>query len=182
MLHGSIKMRLSGPDAFVAISEALDRQGPFSALFIGSTEATLAAVAARYRNDFRNVTRIDTFSPPFRDVFVDDDVAVMRAAIARSAPDLLWVGLTAPKQELLLVQFSRTPAYRFAAGIGAAFDFYAGNVTRSSLAFQRLGLEWLPRLLQQPQRLWRRTFISAPRFVWHVVRWALVHRRGASRP
>ena len=59
---------------------------------------------------------------------------------------------------------------RFAAAVGAVFDFYTGNVTRSHPIFQRLGLEWLPRLLQQPRRLWRRMLVSAPIFVWHTLK------------
>lgn len=182
MLRGGITSRITGPDTFQAVSRALDKQGPFTVLFMGSTPSTVGAVAARYRQDFQNATRVDTFSPPFRDVFSEDDVRAMRAVIERCAPDVLWVGLTAPKQELLLTQFSRAPAYRFAAAIGAAFDFYAGNVNRSPPIFQRLGLEWLPRLLQQPRRLWRRMFVSAPRFLWHVVRDALSRRRSQPRP
>jgi N-acetylglucosaminyldiphosphoundecaprenol N-acetyl-beta-D-mannosaminyltransferase len=59
---------------------------------------------------------------------------------------------------------------KFAGAVGAVFDFYTGKVKRSHPVFQRLGLEWLPRLLQEPRRLWRRMFVSAPIFVWHVLK------------
>jgi N-acetylglucosaminyldiphosphoundecaprenol N-acetyl-beta-D-mannosaminyltransferase len=178
LLRGGIRARLSGPDAFVAISAALDKQGPFTAMFLGSSPATLDKVAQRYRQEFPNVWPVSTFSPPFRTEFDAADLTEMRAAIHAARPDVLWVGLTAPKQELLLDGFSGCPDFRFGAAIGAAFDFYAGNVKRSHPAFRRLGLEWLPRLLQEPRRLWRRMFASAPRFLWHVCLSALPPRRG----
>lgn len=170
MLRGRINERVCGPDVFTAVSRALDRRGAFSVLFIGSTESTLAAIAARYRADFPNAAEINVYSPPFRDEFSDADVAAMQEVIRRHRPDVLWLGLTAPKQEVLLEQLSAGGNFRFAAGIGAAFDFYVGNVRRSPDIFRRLGLEWLPRLLQQPRRLWRRTFISAPIFLVDVLR------------
>jgi N-acetylglucosaminyldiphosphoundecaprenol N-acetyl-beta-D-mannosaminyltransferase len=173
---GRIRQRLCGPDAFIAISSAFNARGPFKVLFLGSTPATLAAIARQYRADFPNVTAVDTHSPPFRDDFDEDDVAAMRDVVRCSAPDLLWVGLTAPKQELLLHRLGADSGYRFAAAIGAAFDFYAGNVRRSAPVFRRLGLEWLPRLIQEPRRLWRRTFVSAPRFLLHVAVRALMAR------
>ena len=175
-LGGSIRERLCGPDAFLAISAAMNARGPFKVLFLGSTEATLATVARRYRADFPKVTAVDTHSPPFRKAFDDADVAAMRDVIRRSAPDLLWVGLTAPKQELLLQRLGPEAGYRFAAAIGAAFDFYAGNVQRPAPVFRRLGLEWLPRLVREPRRLWRRTFVSAPRFLAHLAAQALTRR------
>lgn len=183
LLGGRIRRRVCGPDLFVELSAAMDRRGPFSALFIGSTEATLAALARRYADQHPNARRIATFSPPFRAEFTADDVAAMKAVIREHQPDLLWVGLTAPKQEILLAQFAADePAFRFAAGIGAAFDFYVGNVRRAPAFFQRLGLEWLPRLLQQPRRLWRRTFVSAPLFLWHVLVRGVLQRQDAGRP
>ncbi len=78
--------------------------------------------------------------------------------------------MTAPKQEKWLHQHQAELNVKFAAAVGAVFDFYSGRVKRSHPVFQRLGLEWLPRLLQQPRRLWRRMGVSAPIFLWHVLR------------
>jgi N-acetylglucosaminyldiphosphoundecaprenol N-acetyl-beta-D-mannosaminyltransferase len=82
---------------------------------------------------------------------------------------VLWVGMTAPKQESWIHQLRERLDVRFAAAIGAVFDFYIGRIKRSPPAFQTLGLEWLPRLVQEPRRLWRRMFVSAPIFMWHAV-------------
>ena len=97
-----------------------------------------------------------------------------------AAPDVLWVGMTAPKQEKWIFENRACLNVKFAAAIGAVFDFYTGQVKRSHPVFQRFGLEWLPRLIQQPRRLWRRMFVSAPIFVWHVLRqwWnCRIHKR-----
>lgn len=78
--------------------------------------------------------------------------------------------MTAPKQEKWIFENHARLNVKFAAAIGAVFDFYAGQVKRSDPVFQRLGMEWLPRLIQQPRRLWRRMFVSAPVFIWYVLR------------
>jgi len=78
--------------------------------------------------------------------------------------------MTAPKQEKWIFDNLPELDVKFAGAIGAVFDFYTGRVKRSHPFFQRIGLEWLPRLVQEPERLWRRMFVSAPIFVLHVLR------------
>jgi N-acetylglucosaminyldiphosphoundecaprenol N-acetyl-beta-D-mannosaminyltransferase len=78
--------------------------------------------------------------------------------------------VTAPKQEKFIFENRARLNVKFAAAVGTVFDFYAGNVKRSHPWFLEHGMEWLPRLLQEPRRLWRRTFISAPVFFWLVLR------------
>jgi len=80
-------------------------------------------------------------------------------------PDVLWVGMTAPKQEMWIHRVGPQLEVKFAAAIGAVFDFYTGRVKRSSPVFQRLGLEVAPAASPEPRRLWRRMFVSAPIFV-----------------
>jgi N-acetylglucosaminyldiphosphoundecaprenol N-acetyl-beta-D-mannosaminyltransferase len=176
-LGGTIRKRITGPDLFSAVSTHLNKRGPFSALFVGSTPATLAEIERRYQIDFPNAHAINTFSPPFREMFEKEDVARIREVINRHKPDLLWIGLTAPKQELLLQQLRGNADFSFGAAIGAEFDFYAGNIKRAHWIFRKTHLEWLPRLLQEPRRLWRRTFVSAPIFIRDVIRAALANRK-----
>jgi N-acetylglucosaminyldiphosphoundecaprenol N-acetyl-beta-D-mannosaminyltransferase len=92
----------------------------------------------------------------------------MIEAVNSAKPDVLWVGMTAPKQEKWIANNISRLNVRFIGAIGAVFDFYAGKVKRSKPVFQRLGLEWLPRLINEPKRLWRRTFVSAPIFILHT--------------
>lgn len=99
----------------------------------------------------------------------------MRRVINLAKPDVLWVGMTAPKQEKWIYANLPHLNVKFAAAIGAVFDFYTGRVKRSSPIFQKLGLEWLPRLVSQPRRLWRRMIISAPIFIWHIIKYKLLN-------
>jgi N-acetylglucosaminyldiphosphoundecaprenol N-acetyl-beta-D-mannosaminyltransferase len=107
------------------------------------------------------------------EVFSQEEHGTMREAGNQAAPDVLWVGMTAPKQEKWIHQNKDKLNVKFIAAVGAVFDFYAGNVKRSHPWFLEHGLEWLPRLFQEPRRLWQRTVISAPIILWRVARQAL---------
>ena len=170
ILGGRIHQRVTGSDIFLGVLKEMSLQGGCSVFFLGSSVETLAVIRARMKLDFPNVVVSGTYSPPFKDIFSKDDNERMVKAINDLAPDVLWVGLTAPKQEKWLHEHSEQLNVKVAAAVGAVFDFYGGNVRRSSLVFQHLGLEWLPRLFQQPRRLWKRSFISAPIFLWHVLK------------
>jgi len=179
ILGGRIRARVTGSDIFLALNAALSARGGTSCFFLGSTDENLAAIRERMAADFPGVRVAGVYSPPFRDEFTAEDDAAMAAAVNAAAPDVLWVGMTAPKQEKWLHRnLARLETVRFAAAVGAVFDFYTGRVKRSHPAFRRLGLEWLPRLLRQPRRLWRRNFVSNPAFMMRVI-WQRV--RGVGR-
>jgi N-acetylglucosaminyldiphosphoundecaprenol N-acetyl-beta-D-mannosaminyltransferase len=89
----------------------------------------------------------------------------MLAEIERAQPDVLWVGMTAPKPERWVEKNRERLQVPVIGSIGAVFDFYAGTAARAPAWLRRIGLEWLYRLIQNPWRLWRRTVISAPRFL-----------------
>jgi len=94
-------------------------------------------------------------------------------AVNMFKPDVLFVGMTAPKQEKWVHQFKDRLQARNICAIGAVFDFYAGNVERSSEFWIKLGLEWLPRFLKEPKRLFKRNFISTPKFILEVLSFKL---------
>ena len=173
-LGGNIRERVTGSDIFFGLHKRMNEVGGLCVFFLGATEETLAAIRSRMAQDYPNVHVAGTYSPPFRSTWSADEVDAMLKAINAAQPDVLWVGMTAPKQEKWIHDNLHHLDIRFAAAIGAVFDFYTGKVKRSPPLFQRLGLEWLPRLIQQPCRLWRRMFISAPVFLWDVfkARWA----------
>ena len=127
-------------------------------------------LAARLRVDFPPIAVSGTYSPPFKDVFTADDTAVMIEAINRSEADVLWVGMTAPKQEKWIWRNRDKLNVRLAGAVGAVFDFYAGTKKRSSEFWQQRGLEWLPRLLKEPRRLWEMNLKSTPIFLSWVAR------------
>lgn len=162
--------RITGSDVFYGLHERLNREGRGSIFFLGSTDAILGEIRRRMAADYPNLRVAGTFSPPYKPEFRPAELDEMIAAINAARPDVLWVGMTAPKQEKWIHQNRHRLQVKFIGAIGAVFDFYTGRVKRSHPIFQRLGLEWLPRLLQEPRRLWRRMGVSAPLFVVEVLR------------
>ena len=168
ILGGSITERVTGSDIFWGLNRQLNEMGGASCFFLGSTPSTLAKIRSKMARDFPNIEVVGTYSPPFKPEFEESDNERMIEAINAVRPDVLWVGMTAPKQEKWIYQHIDRLDVKFAGAIGAVFDFYVGNVKRSHPVFQRMGLEWLPRLLQEPRRLWRRNFVSSPLFLYKV--------------
>ncbi len=166
---GCIKKRITGTDIFTGVNHELNKIGG-SVFFLGSTEKNLEKIKKRMAHDFPHIRVAGTCSPPFKPEFSDEDNRRMTEAINWVKADVLWVGMTAPKQEKWIFQNRHRLDVKFIGPIGAVFDFYTGNVSRSHPVFQKAGLEWLPRLLRQPRRLYRRTFVSAPRFLYRVIR------------
>lgn len=160
--------RITGSDVFYGVLNHLNRHGGGTIFFMGSTEEILAEIRQRMAVDYPNLTVAGTFSPPYKAEFSQEDLDEMIAAINAVKPDVLWVGMTAPKQEKWIHQNRHRLQVKFIGAIGAVFDFYTGRVKRSHPIYQKMGLEWLPRLLQEPRRLWRRMGVSAPIFIWHV--------------
>ena len=169
-LRGRMRERVTGSDIFWHVQKNLDRLGGFSIFLLGSTEDTLTMIRNKMASDFPRLRIAGTYSPPFSDRYTAEENDRMISAINDAHPDVLWVAMTAPKQERWIHANHGRLNVRFAAAIGAVFDFYSGRIRRSHPVFQRVGLEWLPRLLQEPGRLWRRMFVSAPVFMWHVLR------------
>ncbi|MGC3982223.1 MAG: WecB/TagA/CpsF family glycosyltransferase [Steroidobacteraceae bacterium] len=169
IMRGTIRQRITGADIFMTLHARLNDLGGKSVFFLGASEATLADIRVRMAEQFPNVRVAGTYSPPFKANYTEAELQDMAMAINASGADVLWVGMTAPKQEKWIMDNLPALNVRFAGAIGAVFDFFTGRVPRSSPLFQKLGLEWLPRLMRQPRRLWRRTFVSAPVFLSHVL-------------
>ncbi len=161
----SVGPRITGSDYFAAIMAALNRSAG-RAYFFGSRDEVLDRLTARARREFPGVT-FATFSPPYG-VWSAQDNQRMLADIRRFAPDVLWVGMTAPKQEKWVAANLADISASVVGSIGAVFDYYAGVTQRAPRWICELGLEWLYRLPREPKRLWRRTFVSAPKFLWFV--------------
>lgn len=168
-LNGAIDDRITGSDIFSGVHNHFQLIGGKSVFFLGSSEEILEIICQKMAHDYPDIKISGTYSPPYKAQFSEHDNIMMVNAINSAKPDVLWVAMTAPKQEIWLFQNRHRLNVKFAASIGAVFDFYAGKVKRSHPVFQKLGLEWLPRLLQEPRRLWRRMFVSAPIFLWHVM-------------
>ncbi len=169
ILGKRFKERVTGMDMFIAVTARANEIGGLSCFFLGSSEATLAKLRERMAHDYPNVRIAGTYSPPFKTEFTAADSEAMIAAVNAARPDILWVGMTAPKQEKWIHHHRHRLNVKLIGAIGAVFDFYSGNKVRSSEWWCRHGLEWLPRLLREPKRLWRRTVVAAPRFLARVV-------------
>jgi len=171
LLGGKIKERVTGSDVFASLNKRMNKAGSMRVFFLGSTEETLELVRKRMAYDYPAIKVAGTFSPPFKDMYSSDEITKMVKAINSAAPDVLWVGLSAPKQEKFIFENRARLNVKFVAAVGAVFDFYSGNVKRNKDSwFVNHGMEWLPRLVQEPGRLWRRMFVSAPVFMWNVIR------------
>jgi N-acetylglucosaminyldiphosphoundecaprenol N-acetyl-beta-D-mannosaminyltransferase len=157
---GRIARRITGSDLFRELNLILQRGGGASAFLLGSTDTVLHAMKTRMQREFPLVRVVGTFSPPFKPEFTCEDEDVMVEAVNRVRPDVLWLGMTAPKQEKLLHRMRERLDVGVALAVGAVFDFYAGTIPRPNALVQRLGLEWLGRLMREPRRLWRRNLDS----------------------
>jgi N-acetylglucosaminyldiphosphoundecaprenol N-acetyl-beta-D-mannosaminyltransferase len=120
--------------------------------------------------------KVGSFSPPYKAEFTAEESQKMLMKIQEFNPDVLFVGMTAPKQEKWVQNHKNEIHANVVCSIGAVFDFYAGTVKRPSAFWINLGLEWLPRLLKEPKRLFKRNFISTPRFLWEIVKLKLFSR------
>lgn len=139
-------------------------------MFLGSSEKVLAIIKERVAMDYPNL-EVLTFSPPYKSDFSEDDSRAMVQAINRANPDLLWIGMTAPKQEKWTYQHWKELNIHCHVGtIGAVFDFYAGTAKRAPKWWQEHSLEWLYRLIKEPRRMWRRYIIGNPLFVWNILK------------
>ena len=171
LLGGAIQDRVTGSDVFADLHKRLNAAGDMSVFFLGATEETLALIRQRMARDYPNIKVAGTYSPPFEDVYSSAEIDEMIKAVNTADPDVLWVGMSAPKQEKWIYLNKDKLDVKFIGAVGAVFDFYSGNIRRDKDSwFVNHGLEWLPRLIQEPLRLWQRMFVSAPVFVWHVVK------------
>ena len=159
--------RITGSDFFLGLMQEVDRRAG-KAYFFGSSDAVLEKLIAKVRQDFPAV-RTAAYSPPYR-AWSADENRDMVELIRRFDPDVLWVGMTAPKQEKWVHANQHALEVPVIGSIGAVFDYYAGVTRRAPAWVCDLGLEWLYRLPREPRRLWRRTFVSAPTFLWRVVK------------
>lgn len=163
------KERIAGWDLFVAEMERLNAKGG-KCFFMGSNELVLALIKKKAAKDYPNII-VHTYSPPYKSEFSEEENKDIINAINAASPDLLWIGMTAPKQEMWVYQhWEELDIHCHVGTIGAVFDFYAGTVKRAPLWMQNHSLEWLYRLIKEPQRMWRRYLIGNVLFIWNITK------------
>jgi N-acetylglucosaminyldiphosphoundecaprenol N-acetyl-beta-D-mannosaminyltransferase len=161
--------RITGTDYFQAVLNALQQRGGGRVFFFGSSQRVVDLIAKRFAADFPSLTLCGTLSPPFGS-WSDEENRRMVHVINNAKPDVLWVGMTAPKQEKWVEANRRQLNTSVIGSIGAVFDFYAGTYARAPQWICRIGLEWAYRFILEPRRMWQRIVVSAPKFVWLVLR------------
>jgi N-acetylglucosaminyldiphosphoundecaprenol N-acetyl-beta-D-mannosaminyltransferase len=170
LLNRPLASRVIGYDFFMALTALLAVKRETRYFFLGSSEDVLELIVRRLNREFPSITVCGIYAPPFMDAFSGEENSRMFKAINDARPDVLWVGMTAPKQEKWIYENRARLRVPFISAVGAVFDFYAGTAERPPAIWQNLGLEWLYRFLREPGRLWERNLVSTPKFIWMVLR------------
>ena len=160
--------RVYGPDLMLAVLERAAERG-WSSFFYGGAKGTPDKLVTNLKARLPGLQIAGTCSPPFRDLTEPERAAAV-GAINDSGADLVWVGLSTPKQERWMAQHRPQLEAPVLLGVGAAFDFHAGLVRQAPAWVQRHGLEWAYRLYREPRRLWRRYLRNNPAFLARIVR------------
>ena len=154
--------RVTGPDLMLELF-AISKEKGYRHYFYGATEETLQSMKEVLERDYPGIQIAGMYAPPFRALTPQEDAQIV-AKINESRPDFIWIGLGAPKQEEWMYQHMGQ-LQGVLSGVGAGFDYLAGYIKRAPRWMQRMSLEWLYRLLQDPKRLWRRYFTSNVKFI-----------------
>lgn len=167
-LTGQKLKKIAGADLFFYEMERLQQTGG-RCFFLGSAEANLKKIKDRAAGEYPNV-KIKSYSPPFKPAFTSKDNTAMLEVINAFQPDVLFVGMTAPKQEKWAYQHFNQLQVGHVCCIGAVFDFYAGTVNRAPKWMIKIGMEWFYRLIKEPRRMWRRYLIGNTKFIWYIIK------------
>jgi len=159
--------RVYGPDLMLAVCDA-GRAGGLTHYFYGGNEGVAGHLQEKLTARFPGLQVVGTFTPPFRDLTAAE-FASLQVDIAAKRPDIVWVGLSTPKQEKFMATHGKTLDTGLLIGVGAAFDFLSGRVPQAPRWMQRSGLEWLFRLGTEPRRLWQRYLVHSPMFVLRTI-------------
>ena len=154
--------RVTGPDLMLELF-AISKEKGYRHYFYGATEETLQSMKEVLERDYPGIQIAGMYAPPFRVLTPQEDAQIV-AKINEARPDFIWIGLGAPKQEEWMYQHMGQ-LQGVLIGVGAGFDYLAGYIKRAPRWMQRMSLEWLYRLLQDPKRLWRRYFTSNVKFI-----------------
>lgn len=163
------KERIAGWDLFEFEMKRLNEKGG-KVMFMGSSNKVLDLIIKKAAFEYPNL-KVITYSPPYKPEFSEEDNAAIVNAINAANPDLLWIGMTAPKQEKWTYShWNELSIHCHVGTIGAVFDFFAGTYKRAPKWWQEHSLEWLYRLIKEPKRMWRRYIIGNTKFLWYVAK------------
>lgn len=159
--------RVYGPDLMLEICRLSVARGDTHFLY-GGKPGTVERLKAELVKRLPGLQVVGTFTPPFRDLDPAEEAELL-STVAKCKPDFFWVGLSTPKQERFMARYLDRLDTALMLGVGAAFDVHTGGIRDAPDWVKRAGLQWLHRLCQEPQRLWRRYLINNPKFIWHIL-------------
>ncbi len=169
VLGRSLKERVAGSDLLPTFCKSAAKKG-YRLFFLGARPGIAARAAEILTQKNRGLRITGTYSPPFGFENDEEENGKIVRMIREAKPDVLFVGLGAPKQEKWIWKYRNRVEVPVSVGVGITFDFIAGTVKRAPLWMQRYGLEWVFRLCQEPGRLWKRYLIGNPIFIWLVLK------------
>ena len=158
--------KIAGAQLHQFLLESMDKVSG-KVFYMGASQKTLDKIHAKMKIEYPNII-VESYSPPFKAEFSNDENQVIIDKINDFNPYVLFIGMTAPKQEKWLHTHKSKLNFTISSSIGAVFDFYAGTVERPSDFWVNINLEWLGRLIKEPKRMWRRNFISTPLFLFDM--------------
>lgn len=160
--------RTTGPSLLEEVLKVSAKNG-YRHYFYGSTKETLQRMAQKLERDYPGVQIVGMHNPPFRTLTEEEDKTIIEM-INGTNSDFVWVGLGAPKQEKWMAMH-QGEIKGLMIGIGAAFDYFAGNIKRAPEWMQKMNLEWLYRLMQDPKRLLKRYLYTNTNYIWNALIW-----------
>lgn len=163
--HRSMR-RVYGPDFMLEFCRHSLPHG-YRHFFYGGKEGIAQQLAANLCRRFPALRVVGTYTPPFRPLNSGEEAALIET-MARCKPDVIWVGLSTPKQERFMAQYLERFDTKLMVGVGAAFDIHTGHLRDAPAWMKSSGLQWVHRLVQEPQRLWKRYFVNNPRFLLRI--------------
>ena len=166
-LKGQRIQKIAGADIHRFLLEQLQSSGG-RCFYMGSSEKVLDKIEKRIAFEYPNVV-VSSYSPPYKKKFSVEDNEKMINAINSFLPDVVFIGMTAPKQEKWVLENHSLIQQGVVCSIGAVFDFYAGTIERPGRLWQKLGLEWLGRLIKEPKRMWKRYLYYGCVFGYHLM-------------
>jgi N-acetylglucosaminyldiphosphoundecaprenol N-acetyl-beta-D-mannosaminyltransferase len=164
LLNKPIRGRVTGLDLLPEFADVGNKE-KYRFFFLGAKDGVAECLARQLSAKYPNLAIAGYYSPPFAERFSEEENAKMISMINDSKPNVLWVSLTAPKQDYWINEHFEKLDVNIAIGVGGAFEVTAGLIKRAPIWMQKNGLEWLYRFIQEPRRLFRRYIVEAPMFV-----------------
>jgi len=165
--QGHKKMqRVAGPDLMLEVFRRKQFAG-YTHFLYGGEEHVAEQLREKLTRRFPWARIVGTYTPPFRDLNAEEEQALI-ARIRELKPDIIWVGISTPKQERFMQRYLSLLDTTLMFGVGAAYDFHTGRIHDAPQWVKTIGMQWMHRLLQDPRRLWKRYLRNNPAFLWHI--------------